>query len=96
MEAMVQSVGTAQEIFAKAALVDHERLAELQDACQLVEAEECLRQAFWHDVQPLLRTWRNNRGVPEDPLTALRESGYVERIGKERKVRNQTPVSSYA
>ncbi|HTX41145.1 MAG TPA: TIM barrel protein [Acidobacteriaceae bacterium] len=96
LEAMVQSVGTAQEIFAKAALVDHERLAELQDACRLVEAEECLRQAFWHDVQPLVRTWRKHRGLPEDPLAALRESGYVERIRKQRKLRNQTPVSSYA
>jgi L-rhamnose isomerase / sugar isomerase len=96
LEAMVQTVVTAQEIFAKAALVDREQLAELQDACRLVEAEECLRHAFWYDVRPLVRAWRRKRGLPEDPLAALRESGYVERIGKERKLRNQTPVSSYA
>ncbi len=96
MEAMVQTVVTAQEIFAKAALVDREQLTELQDACRLVEAEECLRQAFWHDVRPLVRAWRKSRGLPEDPLAALRESGYVERIREERKLRNQTPVSSYA
>ncbi len=96
LEAMVQTVATAQEIFAKAALVDHERLAALQDACRLVEAEECLRQAFWQDVRPLVRTWRTNRGLPEDPLAALRDSGYVERIREERKLRNRTPVSSYA
>ncbi len=44
MDAMVQTVVTAQEIYAKAALVDRERLAELQQACRLVEAEECFAQ----------------------------------------------------
>lgn len=96
MEAAVQTVATAQEIFAKAAMVDRERLATLQDGCRLVEAEECLREAFWTDVKPLLRAWRRQRNLPEDPLRALRESGYVERIRKERRARNQTPVASYA
>lgn len=96
MEAMVQTVCTAQEIFAKAALVDRERLATLQDECRLVEAEECLRQGFWFDVQPLVRQWRRARGLPEDPLTALRDSGYVERIRNERKERNARSVASYA
>ncbi len=96
MEAMVQTVCTAQEIFAKAALVDRGRLAALQDQCRLVEAEECLRQGFWFDVRPLVREWRKARGLPEDPLAALRESGYVERIRSERKERNARSVASYA
>jgi L-rhamnose isomerase/sugar isomerase len=96
MEAMVQTVCTAQEIFAKAALVDRERLATLQDECRLVEAEECLRQGFWFDVRPLVREWRKARGLPEDPLAALRESGYVERIRNQRKERNARSVASYA
>ncbi len=96
MEAMVQTVCTAQEIFAKAALVDRGRLATLQDQCRLVEAEECLRQGFWFDVRPLVREWRKARGLPEDPLAALRESGYVERIRNERKERNARSVASYA
>jgi len=96
MEAMVQTVCTAQEIFAKAALVDRERLATLQDECRLVEAEECLRQGFWFDVRPLVREWRRARGLPEDPLATLRDSGYVERIRSERKERNARSVTSYA
>jgi L-rhamnose isomerase/sugar isomerase len=96
MEAMVQTVCTAQEIFAKAALVDRERLATLQDECRLVEAEECLRQGFWFDVRPLVREWRKTRGLAEDPLVALRQSGYVERIRNERKERNARSVASYA
>ena len=96
MEAMVQTVSTAQEIYARAALVDREKLAELQDGCRLVEAEECLRQAFWTDVRPAVQAWRKEHGLPEDPLAALRENGYVERIRAERGARNAKAVSSYA
>ncbi|MGA7522221.1 MAG: TIM barrel protein [Acidobacteriaceae bacterium] len=96
LEAMVQTVCAAQEIYARAALVDRGELAELQDACRLVEAEECLRQAFWTDVRPAVRAWRKGHGLPEDPLTALRDSGYVERIRAERGARNAKAVSSYA
>jgi L-rhamnose isomerase / sugar isomerase len=96
MEAMVQTVCTAEELFARAALVDHERLKALQDECRLVEAEECLREAFWYDVRPIVKQWRISRGLPEDPLAALRASGYVERIRKERRTRNQSTVATYA
>ena len=96
MEAMVQSVVTAQELFARAALVDREALAQLQDECRLVEAEELFRDAFWTDVRPLVRAWREERGLPADPLAELRASGYVERIGKERGARNQASGGSYA
>jgi L-rhamnose isomerase/sugar isomerase len=96
MEAMVQTVCTAQELYAKAALVDHERLARLQDDCRLVEAEECLRSAFWTDVRPALREWRRARGLSGDPLKALSEGGYVERISRERGERNRGAIATYA
>jgi L-rhamnose isomerase/sugar isomerase len=96
IEAMVQTVVTAQELYAKASLVDQERLAELQQACRLVEAEECFRSAFWQDVRPIVREWRIARGLPVEPLKALAESGYVEKITAERGSRNANSVSSYA
>ena len=96
IEAMVQSVVTAQEIYAKAALVDRARLTELQQQCCLVEAEECFRTAFWQDVRPLVREWRRSRGLPEEPLKALAEGGYVEKITRERESKNAKSVSSYA
>ena len=95
MEAMVQTVATAQEIWLKAALVDREKLARLQTECKLVEAEELFRGAFWEDVRPLLRDWRRSKGLPEDPIAALRESGYVERISAERGI-TAAAVGSYA
>jgi L-rhamnose isomerase / sugar isomerase len=96
MEAMVQTVCTAQEIFAKAALVDHAQLSILQNECKLVEAEELFRGAFWQDVRPVLKSWRRSKGLPEDPLEALRKSGYVEQISKERAAANRDAVASYA
>jgi L-rhamnose isomerase / sugar isomerase len=95
VEAMVQTVATAQELWLKAALVDRDRLDELQGQCELVAAEELFRGAFWRDVRPLLQAWRRLRGVPEDPLAALAQSGYVERISAERGGK-MASVSSYA
>jgi L-rhamnose isomerase/sugar isomerase len=96
VEAMVQTVATAQELYAKAALVDQERLAELQDSCRLVEAEELFRGAFWEDTRHIVRDWRIQRGLPTDPLQELRASGYVERIAEERGARNMSGQASYA
>ncbi len=96
MEAMVQSVVTAQELFAKASLVDHKKLAKLQDSCSLVEAEELFRGAFWTDVRPMVKEWRVARKLPGEPLKALKESGYVEKISKQRGAKNAGSVSSYA
>ena len=96
LEAAVQTVCTAQELFARAALVDQERLAVLQDECRLVEAEECLREAFWSDVRPAVREWRASRGLPQDPLATLREGDYLKRIREERRERNARSTATYA
>jgi L-rhamnose isomerase/sugar isomerase len=95
MEAMIQTVCTAQELYAKAALVDHARLAQLQQSCSLVDAEECLRGAFWQDVRPMIRDWRKSHGLPEDPMQAFRENGYLEKITADRRERNAGYVSIY-
>ncbi len=96
VEAMVQTVVTAQELYAKAALVDQAQLAGLQQECRLVEAEETYRSAFWTDVRPIVREWRIARGLPVDPLKSLRESGYVESITSQRSAKNAASASSYA
>jgi L-rhamnose isomerase/sugar isomerase len=95
IEAMIQTVATAQEIAAKAALVDRERLQRYQERHELIDAEECLRRAFFTDVLPLVREWRRARGLPEDPLDAFRQGGYPDRITRERAGR-RAASSSYA
>jgi L-rhamnose isomerase/sugar isomerase len=96
VEAMVQTVVAAQELYAKAALVDQTTLAGLQDECRLVEAEELFRGAFYTDVRPAVAQWRVTRGLPHDPLKTLYESGYVERAAKQRAAKNAGSISSYA
>jgi L-rhamnose isomerase/sugar isomerase len=96
IEAMIQTVTTALELFAKAALVDRERLAKYQEKCALVDAENCLKDAFSTDIRPLIREWARAKGLPDDPLDAFRQSGYMEKIVAERGQRNMASVSSYA
>src|SRR6476619_3317308 len=46
VEAMIQTVTTAQELYAKACLVDRAKLADAQARMNIVDAEETLRAAF--------------------------------------------------
>jgi L-rhamnose isomerase/sugar isomerase len=96
IEAMIQTVTTAQELFAKAAIVDHSRLADFQTKCALVDAESCLKDAYSTDVRPAIQEWAKSHGLPADPMDAFRQSGYLERITKERSKKNASTVSSYA
>lgn len=96
IEAMIQTVTTAQELWAKSALVDYRKLVHFQERCDLVDAENCLKDAFSTDVRPAVAEWAQSRGLAEDPLKAFRESGYLERITHERAERNRASVTSYA
>ena len=96
IEAMIQTVTTAMELYAKAALVNHEKLAHQQEKCALVDAESCLKDAFSSDVRPVIRDWAVSKGLPADPMDAFRQSGYLERVTADRSQRNMAAVSSYA
>jgi L-rhamnose isomerase/sugar isomerase len=96
IEEMIQTASVAQELFAKAALVNHEKLAHHQSRAELIDAEECLKTAFSTDVRPAIREWRKSKGLAEDPLEAFRASGYLSRITRERAERNRSNVTSYA
>lgn len=96
IEAMIQTVMMAQELYCKAAAVKYKELALAQERCDLVVAESLLQDAFATDVRPAIREWRASKGLPLDPLHAFRESGYHERITAERSARNSQTVSSYA
>jgi L-rhamnose isomerase/sugar isomerase len=96
IEAMIQTVTTAMELFAKAAMVDHEKLAAFQTSCALVDAESCLKDAFSSDVRPVIREWAVSKGLPADAMDAFRQSGYLEKITADRGQKNMAAVSSYA
>ncbi len=87
IEAMIQTVVTAQALFARAALVDLASLVHAQAATDIVRAESCLQDAFATDVRPAIREWRLAKGLPADPLDAFRQGGYLERVTRERAER---------
>ncbi|MGA2855733.1 MAG: TIM barrel protein [Candidatus Sulfotelmatobacter sp.] len=96
IEAMIQTVMTAQQLYAKAALIDHQALEKARNQQRLIDAENCLKDAFETDVRPVLGEWRESRKLAADPLRAFRESGYTQRTARERAGRKKGAVSSYA
>lgn len=95
IEAMIQTVTSAQELYAKAALIDHERLEKARMEQALIDAENCYKDAYGTDVRPAIREWRAARGLAAEPLLAFRQSGYLDRITRERSSRKKA-ASSYA
>lgn len=87
IEAMLQTVTAAQALVARAALVDLDALSSAQASSDIVRAESCLQDAFATDVRPAVGEWREANARPASPLDAFRQSGYLERITRERTTR---------
>src|SRR6266576_3643883 len=90
IEAMMQTVTSAQELYAKACLVDRKKLADAQTRMNIVDGEGCLKDAFATDVRPILAEWRKRKGIEPDPMAAYRASGYEGRVAKEREESRST------
>lgn len=88
IEAMIQTVDMAQQLYAKACMVDREKLAKAQAKEDLLMSETIVREAFMTDVRPIIAQWRKANKLPIDPLAAHRESGYEKRVAKERTDRH--------
>ena len=93
VDAMIQSVMNVQTAYAKALLVDNERLAARQREGDVLGAHRVLLEAFESDVRPLLAELRAGLGVEADPVEAFRSGGYAERLAHERGI--VTATSAY-
>lgn len=80
----IRSVLNVQEMTARALLVDTEALAAAQASGDVLAANGILMDAFYTDVRPLLADWREQRGLPRDPIAAYQASGYREQIIADR------------
>lgn len=100
IEATIQTVVMAQELFAKAAVVDHDALRRAQARNNVVDAELILKRAFFTDVGPALAAWRKANKLAADPLAEHRRSGYERTAAADRKRRRKalglTQSGSYA
>jgi L-rhamnose isomerase / sugar isomerase len=84
VEAMVVSVVALQDAYAKALLVDREALRAAQLEGDVLAGHELLADAYHSDVRPLCAKVRAELGAAEDPIAALRASGYAARMAAER------------
>ena len=73
IDAMIQSVMNIQTAYAKALLVDEERLAARSGEGDVLGAHRVLLDAFETDVRPLLARLRAELGVEDDPVAAFRD-----------------------
>ncbi len=86
MAPIIYSVINCQESYAKALLVQRDRLAQAQLNGEVLAAHQLLNDAYRTDVRPLLAQVRQEMGAPADPIAAYRASGYEEKIRRERGV----------
>lgn len=84
IEAMIQSVVNAQIVYAKALLVEREKLVKAQDEGNIIKAEQILINVFQIDVKPFLEKLRLEMGLDPNPIKAYKESKYYNKIRKER------------
>ncbi len=80
----IRSVLNVQEMLARALAVDADALATAQQSGDVLAANQILMDAFYPDVRGQLGAWREERGLPADPMAAYLASGYQERIESER------------
>lgn len=71
-EAMIQTLESLQQAWAKSLLVDRKKLKAAQQANDTIIAEEILLKAFRTDATPIIKMARHKKGLPCSPIEALR------------------------
>jgi len=85
----IRSVLNVQEMTARALLLDNEALTDARNAGDVLRANEIFMDAFYTDVRRDLAGWREERGLPADPMAAYAASGYQQQIEADRVGGNQ-------
>jgi len=80
----IRSVLNVQEMTARALLLDTDALQAARTAGDVLAANAVFMDAFYTDVRPDLAAWREERGLPGDPVRAYADSGYQESIEADR------------
>lgn len=85
IEAMIQTVMTLQEAYAKALLVDRDALEAAQATGDVLGANRVLVDAYNTDVRPLCAKVREQLGAVADPIAAFRSSDYATHAAEARR-----------
>lgn len=82
--AMIRSVLNVQTQYAKALLINFDEVREAQEKQDALGAENAVRSAYEQDVTPFLEAYREERGLPADPMKAFLASGELAKLRSER------------
>ena len=80
----IRSVLTVQEMVARALLLDTAALEGARTEGDVLLANDIFMDAFYTDVRRDLAAWREERGLPADPMRAYLASGYQQSIEADR------------
>lgn len=80
LEDLIQALEAISQAFAKALLVDREKLTQCQNEGDVVGAQEVLQEAFLTDVRPLVREARIQSGGEAAPLDFYRREKIREKL----------------
>ena len=84
LEDLIQSLEAIQEAYAKAMLIDQNKLKEAQAAHDVALCQEIIQSAYRTDVRPLLEKARLQRGGALSPIQTYRNLKVRETLIKER------------
>lgn len=87
LEDLLQSLQAIKISYAKALLVDREKLIEAQNNNDVAAAQEIIQQAFNTDVRPLVAEARLREGGALNPLSVFRNEKVRENLIKERGIK---------
>ena len=85
IHAVLHSVDSLMVSYAKALVVDEEKLGECRAKNEIILANRTLVDAFLTDVRPIIQMARLEKGLPIDPIEAYARSGYQQKIESDRK-----------
>jgi L-rhamnose isomerase/sugar isomerase len=80
----IRSVLNIQAMLARALLLDTNALDTARKCGDVLLANDIVMDAFYTDVRRPLGQWREQRGLPADPVDAYLRSGYQEQIEADR------------
>ena len=80
----IRSVLNIQAMLARALLLDTNALDTARKCGDVLLANDIVMDAFYTDVRRPLGQWREQRGLPADPMDAYLRSGYQDQIESDR------------
>ena len=85
IRAVVHSVDSLQTSLAKALILDRAALRQMREEQKIIPANRVFLDAFLTDVRPIVQMARLEGGLPPDPVQAYDESGYQQKIERQRR-----------